>query len=165
MKIIKTILPYIIIVIVVVIIRIFLITPAIVNGNSMNSTLNNNDVVIIKKYDKSYDRFDVVVFTYQKSRLVKRIIGLPGEHVKYENGKLYINGEVITDNYSKTETNDFDLTETEKVNVIPDGYYFVMGDNRTGSADSRVIGLIPESDILGTTSLRIWPLNKIGTFK
>lgn len=164
-KALKATLPYIIIVIVVALIRSFIITPVQVEGMSMFSTLNDKEVLLLKKYDKSYQRFDIVVFNYNDSKLIKRVIGLPGETVEYKNNKLYINDKYIKEDFLKNnqETYNFKLEEIgyEK---IPKGYYFVMGDNRTNSTDSRFIGLISENDIEGTTDFAIFPLNKFGNF-
>ena len=132
----------------------------------MKSTLNNGDILILNKLDKSYKRFDIVVINYENSKLVKRIIGLPGESIEYKDNKLYINGEIIQD-VDVSRTTDFSLKELYDIEKIPDNYYFVMGDNRGNSSDSRDyrIGLIKKSDIVGTTSIRLYPFNKIGKFK
>lgn len=159
MKIIKQIIPYVVIFLVVVIIRTFIVTPVIVSGESMENTLSDGNVLLLKKYDKSYERYDIVVFDYQNSKLVKRIIGLPGEHVRYQDGILYINDTETYDEFASI-TYDYDL-EFLGFDVIPEGYYFVMGDNRTKSSDSRIIGLISESVIEGTTSFSIWPFKKV----
>lgn len=159
MKIIKEIIPYAIIVIFVVLLRTFVVTPVIVSGDSMNNTLKDNDILLLKKYDKSYERKDIIVFDYKDSKLVKRIIGLPGETVRYEDGILYINDEIVADEFS-TITSDFDLKYFD-IDVIPSGYYFVLGDNRNHSSDSRILGLISEEDIEGTTSFSLWPFKKI----
>lgn len=159
----KKILPYIGIIIIVVLIRTFIITPVRVDGESMYPTLKNNDIIMLKKYDKKYQYGDIVILKYRNTRLVKRIIGVPKDHVKVKNKKLYINGKKVNDPYSNI-TNDF-LLEDFGYSKIPDDYYFVMGDNRTNSADSRAIGLIKKSDILGITNFRIFPFNHIGTIK
>lgn len=159
MKFIKDTIPYIIILISVIIIRTFIVTPVIVNGESMYDTLKDKDILLLKKYDKKYDRNEIIVFNYNNSKLVKRIIGLPGEYVSYKNGKLYINGEEFQDNFSYL-TYDFELSDLG-YKVIPEGYYFVLGDNRTRSSDSRMIGLIKKEDILGSTSFSILPFKKI----
>lgn len=158
-------LPYIIIVIVVALIRTFIITPVQVEGMSMYSTLDDKEILLLKKYDKSYDRFDVVVFNYNNTKLIKRVVGLPGDTVKYKDNKLYINGKYIKEEFLKNnqETYDFSL-EDLGYETLPDGYYFVMGDNRTNSTDSRVIGLVSAEDIEGTTNFVIFPLNKFGNF-
>ena len=151
---IKNLLPYIVIIIVVILMRTFIITPVKVDGSSMVPTLKNNDILLLKKYDKDYKYGDIVILKYGKANLVKRIIGVPGD---------YINEKEIEDPYSKI-TNNFNLSDYG-YNKIPKDYYFVMGDNRTASSDSRIIGLIKKSDILGTTNFRIFPFSSIGKVK
>ena len=160
---IKSILPYIIIIIVVVLIRTFIATPIKVNGTSMNDTLSHKDTMILNKIDlklNKLERFDIVVIETGDTYLIKRIIGLPGETIEYKKGKLYINGKKIKDPYYKDEnTNDFDVVK------IPKNHYFVMGDNRSDSIDSRIIGVINKNNIKGTTKLVIFPLKNIGIVK
>lgn len=165
-KIIKELYPYFIIIIVVVLFRTFIATPVRVDGSSMVDTLHNNEILILNKLNKSYDRFDIVVIKYGKSKLVKRIIGLPGESIRYENNVLYINNKEI-DDVAIARTSDFELKELYNIDTIPEDYYFVMGDNRGNSLDSRDyrVGLIKKSDIIGTTSFRVFPFTKIGSFK
>lgn len=166
-ELIKKIYPYIIVVIVVVLIRSFIVTPAVVDGQSMEDTLYNNNVVILNKLDYKLNdikRFDVVVLKYNGEKLIKRVIGLPGEHVEYKDGNLYIDGFLTEDSYGKTGTDDFKLETLGYLN-IPGDMYFVVGDNRSNSADSRILGLIKKEDILGSVSYRIFPLTKIGRVK
>lgn len=165
-KIIKELYPYFIIIIVVVLFRTFIATPVRVDGSSMVDTLHNNEILILNKLNKSYDRFNIVVIKYGKSKLVKRIIGLPGESIRYENNVLYINNKAIED-VAIARTSDFELKELYNIDTIPEDYYFVMGDNRGNSLDSRDyrVGLIKKSDIIGTTSFRVFPFTKIGSFK
>ena len=155
MKFIKEIIPYIIILVAVVLIRSFIVTPVIVSGSSMDKTLSDNDILLLKKYDKKYTRGEVIVFNYEGSKLVKRVIGLPGETVSYKDGKLYINNNETEDRFSVI-THDFDLSDIG-VDKIPEDYYFVLGDNRNKSSDSRIIGLIHKNDILGSTSFSLFP--------
>ena len=152
---------YIIIIIAVILIRTFIITPVKVDGASMNDNLQDGEILILKKYDHSYERFDVVIFNYKGEKLLKRIIGLPGETVEYKDNKLYINGEYIEEQMITKKTNDFNLNQLG-FTKIPAGYYFVMGDNRVNSTDSRIIGLVSQDDILGTTNFILFPFNKIG---
>lgn len=161
MKIFKELLSYGIIIIVVILIRSYIITPAIVNGDSMYPNLKNKQVLLVKKYDKKIERFDIIVLNYNKERLVKRVIGLPGEHVSYIDNKLYINGTLVEEKFLNDTTNDFDI-KILGYEVIPEGFYFVMGDNRNNSKDSRIVGLIHINDIVGTTNYRIFPINKFG---
>lgn len=163
MKIIKELIPYIIIVICAILIRTFVVTPVQVDGSSMYPTLEDNQVLILKKYDKSFERFDIVVIKYNQDKLVKRIIGLPNETIEYRNNNLYVDGKKISEPL-KLETEDFSLQELG-YSKIPANYYLVLGDNRGNSKDSRIIGLINKKEILGTTNLRIWPIKKVGFIK
>ena len=164
-KILNTIIPYIIIIIVVVIIRSFVITPIQVDGMSMYSTLSDNEILILKKYNKNYKRFDIVVFDYNGKKLIKRIIGLPGETLEYKNNKLYINGKYVKEDFlnSYNKTYDFKL-ENLGYKKIPDNTYFVMGDNRINSTDSRIIGPVLKNQIDGKTNFAIYPINRFGKF-
>lgn len=166
-KIAKDILPYIVVVISVVLIRTFLITPAVVDGKSMEPTLYNNNIVLLNKLDyrlNDIKRFDVVVVNLGKEKLIKRVIALPGEHVEYKEDNLYIDGFVVDEKFKHAATNDFKL---EKIGYlkIPGDKYFIVGDNRNDSVDSRMIGLVDKDDIVGSVSARIFPLTKIGKVK
>lgn len=168
-KIIKEIIPYIVIIFVVIIIRTFIITPVQVDGLSMYPTLNDNEILMLKKYDKNYKRFDIVVLKYQNEKLIKRIIGLPGEHIKYVDNKLYVNNKEVKENFKKnSKTNDFDISvlfDEGEIIKIPDNYYLVLGDNRNNSTDSRIIGFISKDQIEGKVKVAIFPLNKFGKIK
>lgn len=168
MKIIKELIPYVVIVVVVVLFRTFIATPVIVSGSSMDPTLKDGEVLVLNKLVKKYNREDIVVIDAvingNKERIVKRIIGMPGEKIEYVDHSLYINDEKAYDSFNKI-TDDFNLKDIVGLEKIPEGYYFVMGDNRDNSLDSRDsrLGLIKEEDIIGKPIFRIWPLNKIGT--
>lgn len=155
---------YILIIVIVLIIRTFIVSPVRVDGNSMFTTLKNGEILLLKKYDKKIKRFDIVVFKNGSDKLIKRVIGLPGEHVAYKDNKLYINREFVEDVKLLTKTGDFEL-ENLNVSVIPDNYYFVLGDNRTNSTDSRIIGLISINDIEGTVDFRLFPFDKFGNIE
>ena len=166
-KMIKNIFPYFIVIIIVILIRSFLITPAVVDGSSMSPTLHDNNVVILNKLDyrlNDINRFDIVVVNYKGEKLIKRVIGLPGEHIEYKDNNLYVDGFIVNENFEHDETHDFKLETIGYLN-IPGEKYLVIGDNRNNSVDSRMIGLIDKKDILGSTSFRIFPLNKIGNIK
>lgn len=154
MKFIKELIPYVVITMIVILIRMFIISPVRVDGTSMYPTLSNNEFLLLSKYDQSYDRFDIVVLKYNKERLVKRIIGLPGETVEYKNNKLYINGKEMEEPFIAIETDDFNLKQLG-YDKIPENYYFVVGDNRGASLDSRMIGLINKKDLQGTIKISI----------
>lgn len=165
-KILKELYPYVVIVVVVVLFRTYIATPVRVDGDSMKDTLHNNDILILNKLDKTYKRFDIVVVNYNNTKLVKRIIGMPGENISYKDNQLYINDKKYED-IETSRTNDFSLEELYALERIPDNYYFVMGDNRGNSLDSRDyrVGLIKKEDIVGVTIFRLFPFNKIGTVK
>lgn len=146
------------IILMVILIRTFLVTPIRVNGPSMNDTLKNGDFMILKKFDKSYKRFDIVVIKTEDDRIIKRIIGLPKEDIEYKDNTLFIDGEELKDNHGKGNTVDF-------VDYCGEGEYFVLGDNREDSTDSRILGCIKKEDIMGTTDFVLFPFNRFGKVK
>ncbi len=158
MKIIKEIIPYIVIVLVVVLIRTFIITPVRVDGDSMKNTLKNGDILLLYKLG-SINRLDIIVLDEEKDneKIIKRVIGLPGETVAIKKGKIYINDKVIDDKYAYGETSDYDKVTLE------DDEYFILGDNRLISKDSRYFGPIKKSEIKGKIVFRVFPFTKIGT--
>lgn len=167
--------PYLIIIIVVVLIRSYIVTPVIVRGDSMDSTLENGQVLFLSKISyKMHDikRFDIIVIKDTDGDLIiKRVIGLPGDLVSYKDNKLYINGKKQEDKYGIGITDDFNLEDICEINddkcngKIPDEMYLALGDNREVSADSRVKGLFKKEQILGKATLRIWPITKVTIVK
>ncbi len=154
---------YVIIVAVVVLIRTFLVTPALVDGDSMKDNLINNDLVIINKLVYRFNdiqRFDVVVVKNDADhdKIIKRVIALPNEELIYRNNKLYINGDEVITNIKFKDTTDFEYT-------TKDDEYFVMGDNRPISKDSRYLGAFSKKKIIGKVTLRLFPFNKFGKIK
>ncbi|WP_026906100.1 signal peptidase I [Paucisalibacillus globulus] len=151
-------------------VRTFLFTPIIVDGPSMQPTLHNKDQMIVNKFIYRFDepeRFDVVVFhANDKKDFIKRIIALPGEHVAYKDNILYINGQPIeekffTENQIDVHTNDFTLEQINgNYTTVPEGHVFVLGDNRTNSTDSRLLGPIPIEQIVGKASVIYWPFDR-----
>ncbi len=164
-EIIKIIYPYVIIIVVVLLIKNFIVAPIQVNGDSMYDTLYDKDIMILNKIGyrfSSIKRFDIVVIDYNNRLLIKRVIGLPGETVKIKDNNLYINDELVEQPFldSSVVTGDYQLEEK-----IPDGYYFVMGDNRKVSLDSRTLGLFSREKIQGKASLTIFPFSRFGIKK
>lgn len=160
MKKLKELMPYIIIVVVVLLVRSFIVTPGLVNGSSMEPTLHNNELVLINKIglNKGIDRYDIVVVKYENSTIIKRVIGLPYETVEYINDTLYIDGEIVNTKVDFEYTKDFKLTAGKNE-------YIVLGDNRNISKDSRIIGPVKESDIIGKVDLVLFPFSKFGKVK
>ena len=165
-NIIKELLPYVLILGGVILIRTFIVTPVIVSGDSMKPNLHNGDLLLERKIgynSTNIKRFDIVVIKDGKEEIIKRIIGLPGEHISYKNNKLYVNDKLVQENYTHLNTKDFNLEEICTCSSIPEGKYLVLGDNRPISKESRSIGLIDEKDIVGKSVFRLWPITKIGT--
>lgn len=154
---------YVYIVIVVVLVRTFLVTPALVDGKSMDDNLKNNDLVIINKLVyrlHDIERFDVVVVQNDADhdKIIKRVIALPNETLEYKSNKLYINGEEIKTDIKFKDTLDFSYTTKEDE-------YFVLGDNRPISKDSRYLGPFSKKKIIGKVSIRLFPFKKFGKVK
>lgn len=158
MKVIKEVIPYIVIVVVVVLIRTFIITPVRVDGDSMKNTLKNGDILLLYKLS-SINRFDIIVLDEEKDneKIIKRVIGMPGETIAIKKGKIYINDKVIDDEYAYGETSDYNKV------TLRDNEYFILGDNRLISKDSRYFGPIKENEIKGKIVFRLFPFTKIGT--
>ncbi len=166
MKKIKEISIYLLIIVMVILIRTFIITPVRVNGTSMDPTLKNGEIMILNKikYNKNdIKRFDIVVVKMDKELLIKRVIGLPNEEVKYVDNKLYINNEYVEETFLNEDvyTTNFSLDDF-KLKKIPENCYFVMGDNREVSLDSRTFGCFSKDKILGSANLVLFPFTKLG---
>lgn len=159
----------IIVIIVILLLMIYVVSITQVVGNSMSSTLENGDVLILNKFKYRFmdiERGDIISFEYDDTKyLIKRVIGLPGDTISISDNTLYINGELYVENYldENLEYDDFSLSSLG-YDTIPEDMYFVLGDNREDSLDSREIGLISKDEIIGKVSLRIWPLNKLALF-
>ena len=167
MKILKNILSYVIVIVIALLIKQYIFSPIKVNGSSMYPTLEDGDIMILNEIGyhlNGVNRFDIVVIKKDHERIIKRIIGLPGDVVTYKDNKLYINGQEVVEDFAHDITHNFDLSEID-VDVIPEDYYFVVGDNRGNSKDSRIIGLISKDEIKGKTNLVVFPFNKIGIVK
>ena len=166
-KVLKEVLSYILIIVFVLLFRYFLYSPIVVRESSMKPTLYDGEIMILNRIGyriNGLSRFDIIVFNYENDKLIKRVIGLHGDYVEYKENKLYINDELIEENYTREDTEDF-ILEVIGYSVIPEGKYLVMGDNRPISRDSRIIGLIDEKDILGYTSIVVFPFKDIGEVK
>ncbi len=142
-----------------------------VDGRSMMNTLSDGDNLIVEKLSYRFhdpERFDIIVFPPYgtKEYYIKRIIGLPGETIRIdEEGNIYINGEILEEDYG-AETIQNPGRAAQEI-TLGDDEYFVMGDNRNNSKDSRSedVGNVKRSQIIGRAWLRIWPLNSFGLLK
>ncbi len=149
---------YIIIILVVILLRMYVFSLIRVNGDSMKKTLIDKDIMILNKISyrfKDIKRLDIVVVKYGKEYIIKRVIGLPGDEIECKENKLYINGKLVQEKYVYTETNDFKIK-------VDKNEYFVMGDNRKVSIDSRKIGAVNKKDIKGKTNFILFPLKRMG---
>lgn len=133
-----------------------------ISGDSMSPTLEHDEIVVLLK-TKEFDRGDLLGFYYQGKILLKRVIALPEDEVAIDaDGNVYVNGELLEEPYVTDKSlGDCDLDFPYRV---PGTGYFVLGDQRSNSVDSRnsVIGAIPREDIVGKVFVRVWPLSKIG---
>lgn len=147
--------------IIVILCRQFVFSPTMVHGESMLPTFENKDRVFVTKISK-IDRFDIIVFDApdDDTYYVKRVIGLPGDHVEVKNNILYINGKRYKEPYLQGEdghgmfTGDFTLEEVTGESKVPPGSFFVLGDNRPFSKDSRIFGFISKDTIFGEVKFR-----------
>jgi signal peptidase I len=152
-----------------IVVKTFLIQAFFIPSGSMEPTLKPGDRVLVNKlsYDlHSIHRGDIVVFKRPPSEaqdptikdLIKRVIGLPGDRIEGRDGQVYINGQLLKEPYLPAGT----PTTSLPLQTVPAGQYFVMGDNRTNSKDSRFIGTIPGHLIVGRAFIRVWPLSGLG---
>ena len=154
--------PYIAVIVIVLLVKSFLVSPIRVQGDSMDTTLRNGDIMILDEISyrfKDIKRFDIVVIKIKGEYLIKRIVGLPGEKVKYKNGKLFINNSYVKEKFSHSETEDFEEVKLKK------DEYFVLGDNRVVSMDSRYFGPFNKKEIKGHTKLTLLPFSRLGIKK
>ena len=133
-----------------------------ISGDSMSPTLEHDEIVVLLK-TKDFDRGDLIGFYYQGKILLKRVIALPEDEVAIDaDGNVYVNGELLDEPYvTEKGLGDCDL---EFPYQVPGTSYFVMGDQRSNSVDSRnsALGAISRDDIIGKVFLRVWPLPKFG---
>lgn len=141
-----------------------------VDGASMEPTLYNGDNLIVDKISYRFNdpqRFDIIVFPFEHepdTYFIKRIIGLPGETVRIDQaGNIYINGEILQENYGKEIIKAENVGIAAEPVVLGPDEYFVMGDNRNNSTDSRtaIVGNIKREDIVGRAWVRIWPFSDV----
>ncbi|GAB2022940.1 signal peptidase I [Pseudolactococcus yaeyamensis] len=195
MKLLKEWGPFALFVIVMLLLRLYVWQPVIVDGHSMDPTLADKERLIIIR-TASIKRQDIVVAkeynkeTQDTKNIVKRVIGLPGDTISFNNDVLTVNGKTVKEPYLTSyqkqlaidhlqqtyqfnsffqslakNAKSFTLSKEGQTSFtvkVPEGQYFLMGDNRLVSQDSRQVGTFPKKDIVGEAKLRIWPLKKIG---
>ncbi len=150
-----------------ILVVIFVVQPVKVEGTSMEPRLEPQDRIFVNKfvyYFSGVARADIVVFWYPKDKtksFIKRVIGLPGETVEVRSGVVYLNGEKLAEPYLAGE---FD-NDSYPLQIVPAEHYFVLGDHRNSSNDSRDWGFVPEQNIFGEAVFRYWPLSKLGLIR
>lgn len=160
----KEFLVYGLIIIIIILLRTFIVTPVRVSGDSMDPTLKNKEIMVLNKIAYKLNdikRFDIVVIDHDGERLIKRIIGLPNETLKYKDDILYINDKEQKEFFKNQSTEDFNITDLgyEK---IPDNCYIALGDNRSVSLDSRYFGCFKKEEIIGKANLVVFPFSEFG---
>lgn len=161
-KVIKEISSYVIIFAVVLFIKVFVVSPIRVSGDSMYNTLKDGNIMFLNEFVyrfESIKRDDIVVAREGKDLIIKRVIGLPGETIECIDGVIYIDGKKYNDKYAHTETKDF------KKILIGDDEYFLLGDNREVSLDSRYFGAFNKKAIKGRTGFIVFPFSDFGSVK
>lgn len=160
----------IVVILAVILVPRYIVQRTVVDGESMMNTLNNGDNLIVEKISYKFsdpDRFDIVVFypfgKKAKEYYIKRVIGLPGEHVCIKDSTIYIDGEVLEENYGKDLVRYAGIAENGI--TLGEDEYFLMGDNRLESFDSRYpeIGPVSKDKIAGRAVLRIYPFKQFGS--
>ena len=147
-----------------ILIVIFVVQPVKVEGTSMEPKLEPQDRLFVNKsvyYFSDIGRGDIVVFWYPKDRsksFIKRVIGLPGDRVEIRSGTVFVNGQRLSEPYLLQQLE----VQSHRLEVIPPHHYFVLGDHRNSSSDSRDWGTVPRQNIFGEAVFRYWPLRKIG---
>lgn len=142
-----------------------------VSGHSMETTLSHGDNLIVDKISYRFrepERYEIIVFPYKHKEhtyYIKRIIGMPGETVQIKDGYVYINGEMLAENYGNELMESSGIAE-EPIQLKEDEY-FVLGDNRNHSSDSRdpSVGVLHREDLIGRAWIRIWPFDKFGVIR
>lgn len=153
--------------VIVIPIRMFIAQPFVVNGESMYPTFNDKEYLIVDEISyiiNGADRGDVVIFKYPKDTsrfFIKRIIGMPNEKISIEKGEITIFNEENKNGFKLDEPYINEKFETSETYITGDDEYFVMGDNRNRSSDSRIWGILPQKLMIGRAYLRLLPIKNI----
>ncbi len=156
-----------------IVVYLFILTPNQVKGASMEPTFNSGDYILTSRVSYKFremERGDVIVFKSPKNpdiEYIKRIIATPGEVVMVKEGEVYVNNQIMTENYIAAKTNLWEggcIRDGEEY-VVPPGELFVMGDNRPRSSDSREFCSIPFQSVIGNVFFRYFPSDAVGTIK
>lgn len=157
----KILVVFILFIVLILSVKHFLIENVTVSGKSMEPTFSTGDVVLAKKFDLSLERFDIVIVGGDEKNLIKRIIGMPNERIQISDGLVYINGALLDTDICSDLIQDGGCAD-EEVQLAEDEY-FVLGDNRNASSDSRDFGAVKREQIDGKVIVRILPFSEITT--
>ena len=157
-------------VLIAIVMVVFIYQPVKVEGTSMMPTLTNEERIFINKFTYrfglgSIERGDTVVFWYPQDTTksyIKRVIGVPGDRIRVEEGQVFVNGQALAEDYIPNEYRDYSSWRDGQEQVVPEGRYFVLGDHRNQSSDSRMWGYVPRENIYGKAVFVYWPLDKVG---
>ena len=157
-------------VLIAVVLIVFIYQPVKVEGTSMEPGLSDNERIFINKFTYKLNlgdvrRGDTVVFWYPADTTksyIKRVIGLPGDRIRIQHGQVYINGSPLVEDYVAERFRDPSTWAEGREVPVPPGDYFVLGDHRNSSSDSRSWGWVPRDNIYGKAVFVYWPLDKLG---
>ncbi len=160
-------------VLIAVVLIVFIYQPVKVEGTSMTPALADQERIFINKFTYRFglgniEHGDTVVFWYPEDKsksYIKRVIGVPGDRVRIENGQVYVNGKALVEDYVPANERDTNSWRDGEEQLVPDGEYFVLGDHRNSSSDSRTWGYVPRENIYGKAVFVYWPLDKMGRLR
>jgi signal peptidase I len=144
---------------------IFVVQPVKVEGTSMQPRLVDQERIFVNRFIYRFteiDRGDIVVFWYPRDpnkSFIKRVVGIPGDEVEIRSGSVYVNGDKVEEPYLQPEFRDRD---SYRKTIVREGEYFVLGDHRNSSNDSRNWGCVPRENIYGKAVFRYWPMSRVG---
>lgn len=151
-----------------ILIVIFVIQPVKVEGTSMEPRLSDQERIFVNKFVYHFSevgRGDIVVFWYPRDpskSFIKRVVGLPGEEIEIRSGVVYVNGKTLQESYVPPSYFDY---ASYPAQVVPEDQYFVLGDHRNSSNDSRNWGFVPSANVFGKAIFRYWPISKLGVIE
>ena len=163
-------------VLIAVVLIVFIYQPVKVEGTSMEPSLDDQERIFINKFTYELglgqvERGDTVVFWYPgdvSKSYIKRVIGLPGDRIRIDSGQVYVNDHALAEDYVPEKYRDTLSWPSDAPGfdrVVPEGNYFVLGDHRSQSSDSRAWGFVPRRDIYGKAVFVYWPIDKMGRLR
>ncbi len=161
-------------VLIAVVLIVFIYQPVKVEGTSMQPTLSDKERIFINKFTYRFglggiERGDTVVFWYPEDpskSYIKRVIGIPGDRIRIDSGQVFVNDRPLVEDYVEEDFKDqMSWPATHRDKAVPEDEYFVLGDHRSSSSDSRSWGFVPRGNIYGKAVFAYWPLQKLGRLR